>query len=113
MKKITAETTYRIMDAIAYAITIMCASENPTSSVIDRLSRAITELYCHEEGIEPDYTEICSPADLDLDEDEDEDEEDDEDDWEGYYEEEDEEEEENPIVKAMREILDKYDYFAG
>ena len=112
MKKITAETTYRIMDAIAYAITIMCASENPTSSVIDRLSRAITELYCHEEGIEPDYTGIGSPVDFD----EDEDEEDDEDDWEGDYEEEDEdedEEEENPLVKALCEVLNKYGYFAG
>jgi hypothetical protein len=79
MKKITAETTYCIMDAIAYAITIMCASENPTAAEVDELSRAITTLYCHEE------------------EDEDE----------------DEEEEENPIVKAMCEILDKYDYFAG
>lgn len=110
MKKISAETTYRIMDAIAYAITIMCASEKPTDAEVDELSRAITALYCHEEGIEPDYTGIGSPVDLDEDENED-----DEDDWEGDYEDEDEDEEkeENPIVKAMREILDKYDYFAG
>jgi hypothetical protein len=66
MKKITAETTYCIMDAIAYAITIICGSENPTAAEVEE-------------------------------EDEDE----------------DEEEEENLIVKAMREILDKCDYFAG
>ena len=111
MKKITAEITYRIMDAIAYAITIMCASEKPTDSEVNELSRAITTLYCHEEGIEPDYTGIGSPVDFDEDEDEDE-----EDDWEEEDEEEDEEdeeEEENLLVKALREILDKYDYFAG
>lgn len=109
MKKITAETTYRIMDAIAYAVTIMCASEKPTDSEVDELSRAITALYCHEEGIEPDYTGISSPVDLDEDEDEEDDE--DEDDW-GNEDEDEDEDEESPVVKALCEILDKYGYFA-
>lgn len=124
MKKINAETTRYMMDAMAYAFvaaTVAATGEEPTAQEIDSHVRALMTLYCRSEGIEATYDGIASKAscpgccaycdECNEDEDDyDEDEDDwDEDDWDEEDEEdEDEDEDEDDLTLAdiFRAFLD-------
>ena len=127
MKKINAETTRYMMDAMAYAFvaaTVAATGEEPTAQEIDSHVRALMALYCRAEDIEATYNGIASKASCpgccaycdEYDEDEDEDDYDeDEDDWdedededEDDEDEEDEDEDENDLTLTdiFRALLD-------
>ena len=72
MEKISAEMTYRIMDAIAFAVvglTTMLTGEEPSDAVIDSTAHGLAALYCRSEGLTPDYSQIGSPVDMGENED--------------------------------------------
>lgn len=130
MKKINAETTRYMMDAMAYAFvaaTVAATGEEPTAQEIDSHVRALMALYCRSEGIEATYDGIASKASCpgccaycdECDEDEDEDDydededdwdededEDDEDDWDEEDEDEDEDEDDLTLADIFRALLD-------
>ena len=118
MKKITAETTRYMMDAMAYAFvaaTVAATGEEPTAQEIDSHVRALMALYCRAEGIEATYDGITSKAFCpgccaycdECDEDEDEDDYDeDEDDWDEEDEDEDEDEDDLTLTDIFRALLD-------
>ena len=107
MKKINAETTRYMMDAMAYAFvaaTVAATGEEPTAQEIDSHVRALMALYCRAEGIEATYDGITSKASCpgcctycdECDEDEDDyDEDEDEDDWDEDEDEDDEDDEDD------------------
>lgn len=126
MKKINAETTRYMMDAMAYAFvaaTVAATGEEPTAQEIDSHVRTLMALYCRSEGIEATYDGIASKASCpgccaycdecdededdydedDWDEDEDED---DEDDCDEEDEDEDEDEDDLTLADIFRVLLD-------
>ena len=127
MKKINAETTRYMMDAMAYAFvaaTVAATGEEPTAQEIDSHVRALMALYCRAEGIEATYDGIASKASCpgccaycdECDEDEDEDDYDeDEDDWDEDEDDEDEEDEDededgltlSDIFRALLDYLEE------
>lgn len=111
MKKITAETTRYMMDAMTFAFvaaTVAATGEEPTDQEIDSHVRALMALYCRTEGIEATYDGIVSTAfcpgccaycdEYDEDEDDYEDEDEEDEDWDDGdedYDDEDEDEDED------------------
>lgn len=63
MKKISTETTRYMMDAMAFAIDRMILMDL-TEEELDETVRSLMKKYCEREGIEPDYTNIYSPANI-------------------------------------------------
>ena len=125
MKKINAETTRYMMDAMAYAFvaaTVAATGEEPTAQEIDSHVRTLMALYCRAEGIETTYDGIASKAscpgccaycdECDEDEDDYEEDEDDwdedenEDDWDEEDEDEDEDEDNLTLADIFRALLD-------
>lgn len=107
MKKISAETTRYMMDAMAYtfvAATVAATGEEPTAEEIDSHVRTLMALYCRSEGIEPDYHGIascascpgcCGRCDNCTDEDEDDWHDDDDDDDDSWHDEDEDEDDWN------------------
>ena len=63
MKKLSAETTRYMMDAMAYtlvACTVAATGEKPTNQEIDFHVRTLMALYCLSEGLEATYDEVNS-----------------------------------------------------
>ena len=119
MKKINAETTRYMMDAMAYAFvaaTVATTGEEPTAQKIDSHVRALMALYCRSEGIEATYDGIASKAscsgccaycdECDKDEDDYDEDEDDEGDWDEEDEDEDEDEDDLTLADIFRALLD-------